>query len=282
MFTLSTAIRKALGRKESELPSSNASRSTSLIVICTIFFSVFVGQQVFATQVRSVTVFAAASLKTALDSAAADWTGQTSIQTRIVYGASSILARQIEQGAPADVFLSANIGWIEYLIGRNIIDPASRIDLFGNSLVLIAPASRPVAFSFKNGADLPLVLGGGRLAMANTSAVPAGLYGKQSLVRIGIWEMIRSKLAETQDVRGALSLVARGEAPLGIVYATDASAEPKVRIVATLPDETHDAIVYPAGLVGLIARSEAAAFLKFLASDAGAAHFISQGFVRLR
>jgi len=235
---------------------------------------------------ETVTVFAAASLKTALDAAARAWSGTTGNRARIAYAASSALARQIEHGAPADVYLSANTRWMDYLAAKGLIAPASRGDLFGNRLVLVAPKASPVALPLSAatglaGSELADALGGGRLAVANTLAVPAGLYAKQALTALGLWRQVQPHLAEAQHVRAALALVARGEAPLGIVYATDARAEPSVRIVATFPAESHEPIVYPAALVQPADKPEAAAFLAFLGSDSGARYFIDQGFVRL-
>jgi molybdate transport system substrate-binding protein len=270
MLTLSPRRRK---------PVRSRRRFLAIAVAATVLSSLAPG---IAAAPETVTVFAAASLKTALDAAAAAWEQTTGHRTRIAYGASSAMARQIEQGAPAEIFLSANSQWMDYLAGKGLIEPDSRQQVFGNSLVLIAPRQSPVTIDLAANADLVTALHGGRLTVANTIAVPAGQYAKQALMALGLWEQARPHLAETQDVRGALALVARGEAPLGIVYATDANAEPAVRVVAMFPDTSHAPIVYPAALVRPIANPTAAAFLAFLASEAGAKHFLAQGFVRLR
>jgi molybdate transport system substrate-binding protein len=229
-----------------------------------------------------LTVFAAASLKTALDGAAASWMEKTGGRMRIAYAATSALARQIEHGAPADVFLSANTEWMDYLAERDLIDASSRVELFTNNLVLIAPKTSTVSLTLSSEANIFSALNGGRLAVANTLAVPAGIYAKQALTAVGLWREVRSQLVETSNVRLALSLVARGEAPLGVVYATDANAEPNVRVVATFAKGSHDPIVYMAALISSSGRPEARNFLTFLTTDAGAAHFLGQGFVRLR
>ncbi len=235
-----------------------------------------------AAAADGVTVFAAASLKTALDAAAEAWSAATGHRTRIAYAASSALARQIEHGAPVDIYLSANVRWMDYLDEKGLIEPTSRRALFGNSLVLIAPTTSRVALTISPSANLAAALGDGRLALAHTTAVPAGLYARQALTHLGLWRQVRTRLAEAQNVRAALALVARGEAPLGIVYATDANAEPAVRVVDTFPAASHDPIVYPAALVRGGRREPAAEFLDFLTSEAGAQHFLAQGFVQLR
>jgi len=208
----------------------------------------------------TVLVFAAASLKTALDGAAAAWNRDTGKTVKIAYGGSSALARHIQQGAPADVFLSANTLWMDFLVERDLIDATTRIDLFGNRLVLIAPQNSPTVIEIRPGFDLAGALGGGRLAMANANAVPAGIYGKSALIALGVWEQVRNRTAEAQDVRAALILVSHGEAPLGIAYSTDAAADPGVRVVATFPEDTHAPIVYPAALIADGANPAAASF----------------------
>ena len=250
--------------------------------VCTALLGAATFATPAAAEPEPVTVFAAASLKTALDAASAAWTEATGNRARIAYAASSALARQIEHGAPTDVYLSANVRWMDYLQEKGLIETTSRRDLFGNSLVLIAPKTSPVTLSLSPATDLAGALGGGRLAVANTAAVPAGLYAKQALTSLNLWSQVQPHLAEAQHVRAALALVARAEAPLGVVYATDANAEPGVRVVATFSADSHSPIIYPAALVRPTDRPEAAAFLAFLASDAGAEHFLAQGFVRLR
>ena len=189
-------------------------------------------------------VFAAASLKNALDAVAAGWAEESGNTATISYAASSALAKQIEEGAPADVFFSADLAWMDYLEERDLIDPATRTSLLGNRIVLVGgPDAAPIDIA--PGFDLAGALGGGKLAMANVDSVPAGKYGKAALESLGVWESVAGDVAQADNVRAALSLVALGEAPLGIVYATDANAEDNVTVVGTFPDDTHPPIVYP-------------------------------------
>ncbi|TMH29968.1 MAG: molybdate ABC transporter substrate-binding protein, partial [Betaproteobacteria bacterium] len=181
----------------------------------------------------------------------------------VVYAGSNALAKQIEAGAPADVFISADVDWMDYLEARKLLAPASRIDLVGNRLVLIAPANNDSALTIAPGFALSPALGAGKLAMANPDSVPAGKYAKAALEALGVWPSVQKQVARTEHVRASLALVARGEAALGIVYATDALAEPKVRVVGTFPAGTHPAIVYPAAV---IATSRARAQARALAT----------------
>ena len=226
---------------------------------------------------RPVLVFAAASLKTALDAIAAKWRHETGKQVTISYAASSTLAKQIENGAPADLFISADRDWMDYLQQRQLIDPQTRVDLLGNSLVLIAPADSASRMTIAPGFPLAARLGGGRLAMADPAAVPAGRYGKAALTALGVWPEIAFRIAAAENVRAALLLVARGEAPLGIVYRTDATAEPAVRIVGTFPSDLHPPIVYPMALTSF-AGADASAFAADLRGPAARALFDAQGF----
>lgn len=226
---------------------------------------------------QEVVVFAAASLKNALDAAVAEWEEHGG-EAVISYAGSSALARQIEQGAPADIFISANPGWMDYLQERDLIDPATRSVLLGNRLVLIAPSESDATLEIAPGFDLAGALGGGYLAMANTDAVPAGIYGRTALTSLGVWEAVRGQVAQAQDVRAALTLVSRGETPFGVVYRTDAAADANVRIVDTFPEETHDPIIYPMALT-VDAESEASSLLlEFLRSEAAAPFFEAEGF----
>ena len=231
-------------------------------------------------QAPDVTVFAAASLKNALDAIADAFRKETGKRVAISYAASSALARQIEQGAPADVFISADLDWMDYLQGRDLIKPESRRNLVGNRIALVAPASRGDAIDLKPGA-LAAALGDGRLAMATVAAVPAGKYGKAALEHLGLWNEVARRLAETENVRAALTFVARGEAPLGIVYDSDARAEPGVKVVARFPETSHPPIVYPAALIRASARPEAARFLQALRMPASAAILAREGFIPL-
>ena len=228
-------------------------------------------------QTPDVTVFAAASLKNALDRIAADFQTATGKRLAVSYGASSALARQIEQGAPADVFLSADLDWMDYLENRRLLRAGTRRSLLGNRIVLVAPAASGRDLELKPGA-LAAALGDGRLATAVVASVPAGRYGKAALEHLGLWGEVAGRLAEAENVRAALLFVARGEAPLGIVYETDARAEPDVRIVARFPETSHPPIVYPAALVGTSKSPEAVPFLEALRSPASAAIFAREGF----
>ncbi|WP_454260774.1 molybdate ABC transporter substrate-binding protein [Pseudoxanthomonas mexicana] len=225
-----------------------------------------------------LTVFAAASLKEALDEAAAAYRKQTGVPVRVSYAASSALARQIEQGAPADVFFSADLEWMDYLQQRNRLDVATRRSLLGNRLVLIAPRASKARVDLKRPATLLAALGDGRLAVGQTRTVPAGKYAKASLESLSLWNGVRPRLAESESVRAALMLVARGETPLGIVYASDAKAEPGVRVVATFPEDSHPPIVYPVAALRGARAAQATRFVQWLASPAADALFTKRGF----
>ena len=225
-----------------------------------------------------LTVFAAASLKEALDDAAAAYRQQTGVPVRVSYAASSALARQIEQGAPADVFFSADLEWMDYLQQRNRLDVATRRSLLGNRLVLIAPRASKAQVDLRRPATLLAALGDGRLAVGQTRTVPAGKYAKASLESLSLWNGVRPRLAESESVRAALMLVARGETPLGIVYASDAKAEPGVRVVATFPEDSHPPIVYPVAALRGARAAQAARFVQWLASPAADALFTKRGF----
>lgn len=227
----------------------------------------------------ALTVFAAASLKESLDEAAAAYRRQTGQPVRASYAASSALARQIEQGAPADLFFSADLDWMDYLQQRRLLVEASRRDVLGNTLVLIAPrdsAARPLALA--PGTDLRPLLGEGRLALALTASVPAGKYARAAFERLGMWPQLQSRVAEGENVRAALMLVARGEAPLGVVYGSDARAEPRVRVLATFPADTHAPIVYPVAVVKASRHPGAAGFAHWLRGPQAAAIFRRHGF----
>jgi molybdate transport system substrate-binding protein len=236
-----------------------------------------------AAQAQSeVVVFAAASLKNALDEIAAAWATDTGKPApKISYAASSALAKQIEQAAPADLFISADLDWMDYLAGKTLIKADTRFNLLGNKIVLIAPKDSKLATVSLKGPDLAKALAGGRLSMANVDAVPVGKYGKAALEKLGAWNDVKDHLAQAENVRAALLLVARGEAPLGIVYSTDAAAEPKVRIVASFPEDSHPPIIYPAALTKDSKNADAKAFLDFLRSAKARATFEKQGFTVL-
>lgn len=225
-----------------------------------------------------VTVFAAASLKTALDQVSAQWTAETRNKAVISYAASSALAKQIEQGAPADIFFSADLDWMDYLGQNNLIEKDSVTRLLGNDIVLIAPADSTVKAEIAPGFDLAGLLGDGRLAIGDVKSVPAGKYGKAALKSLGVWASVESKLAQAENVRAALKLVATGEAPLGIVYLTDAKAEPTLKVVGVFPSSSHPPIIYPVARVAGAANDEATAFLSYLKSPAAQDMFKAQGF----
>ncbi|MCD9007751.1 molybdate ABC transporter substrate-binding protein [Luteimonas sp. XNQY3] len=228
-----------------------------------------------------ITVFAAASLKESMDAAAARYQRDTGQPVRVSYAASSALARQIEQRAPADVFVSADLEWMDWLQERKLIDAGSRRVLLGNTLVLVAPAnSAAQPLELARGTDLLTLLGArGRLSLALTASVPAGKYAKAAFESFGSWDALRPRVAESDSVRSALTLVARGEAPLGVVYGSDAQAEPRVRVLATFPADSHPPIVYPVARVGASRQPrQADAFVRWLDGEAASAIFRQHGF----
>ncbi len=223
-------------------------------------------------------IFAAASLKDALDEATAAWTVASGIPTLNTYAATSTLARQIEQGAPADVFFSANQLWMDYVGERGLIRPDSRRDLLRNQLVLVAPLASTLQLRIAAGFDLKGALGGGRLALCNP-AVPAGSYGRHALQSLGVWDAVQTHTVLAENVRAALRLVSRGEMPLGIVYASDAVADPQVRVLDVFPQDSHEPIVYPAAVIAKSDNAQAAALLRFLEADTAQKIFMRWGFV---
>lgn len=221
-------------------------------------------------------VFAAASLKGSLDDVAGAYEAKTRKKVRVSYGASSFLARQIEAGAPAQLFISADTEWVDYLEKR-ALTRAPRVDLLANDLVLIAPASSAVKLRVAPAFPLAAALGSGRLALADPASVPAGKYARASLTLLGVWSQVVAKLAPAENVRAALAMVAREEAPLGIVYRTDAIADYRVRIVDVFPPGSHPPIVYPlAGVKGI--GEEARQFAAFAASPEARAIWAQHGF----
>jgi molybdate transport system substrate-binding protein len=232
-------------------------------------------------QGKDVLVFAAASLKNALDEVAAQWQRASGKQVKISYAASNTLIKQIEQGAPADMFISADLDWMDYAAQKRLIKPDTRSSLLGNRLVLVAPKDASLSVDIKPGVDLAALLKGGRLAMANVDAVPAGKYGKAALEKLGAWDGVKGKIAQAESVRAALVLVSRGEAPLGIVYQTDAAADPSVKIAGTFPESTHPPIIYPIALTRESSNPDGAAFLSYIKSPAARPAFEKQGFTIL-
>lgn len=232
---------------------------------------------------QTVTIFAAASLKNALDEAAAAFTAKTGVEARLSYAASLPLAKQIEAGAPADLFISADAASMNYLSERKLIAPASRADFLGNRLVVVAPKDSPLQNLALTKLAFDAALGEtGRIAMGEPASVPAGKYAKAAFEKLGFWATLQSRAAFADNVRSAMVFVARGEAPLGVVYATDAGAEPKVKIVATFPKELHPPIVYPIALTVGATGEAPRRFLEFLESKEGTAAFVKQGFAPLR
>lgn len=230
-------------------------------------------------QAADVLVFAAASLKPALDPILASPAVAALGDVKASYAASSQLARQIEAGAPATVFISADEDWMDYLAERRLLAPGTRSDLLGNALVLIAPKGSDVRLELAPGVDLAAALGkDGRLALAEPNSVPAGKYAKESLTKLGAWDGVAAHIVAADNVRAALNFVARGEAPLGVVYRSDAASEPAVRIVATFPDGSHAPIVYPVALVAGHDSAAARRLLDALHAPAQQAIFRAHGF----
>jgi len=243
--------------------------------------AVFSGSSPGVPQERNITVFAAASLQTALEAIVAAWRTEMSAEAVVSYAASSALARQIEQGAPADLFISADLDWMAYLDDRGLIEIDGQTALLGNRIVLVAAAGTIGPVEITPALDLAAMLRGGRLAIADTEAVPAGRYARAALETLGLWDGIVDRLAPAENVRAALTLVSRGEAPLGIVYATDDAADATVEAIGAFPAETHPPIIYPAAVLAGSANSPAAAFLEYLRSPSAVCIFQMQGFTVL-
>lgn len=226
-------------------------------------------------------VFAASSLTDVLNELGALYTKESGQTVKFSYAASSVLARQIESGAKADAFLSADREWMDYLDTRNLIDKSTRRNLLGNELVLIAPADGTVKVKIAKGFPLAKIMGDGRLATGDPDSVPVGRYAKAALTSLGVWDSVADRLVRAENVRAALGFVARGEAMFGIVYETDARVEKKVRIVDTFPPSSHQPIVYP---VATAAKPQDGAreFVEFLASKQAAPVFEKYGFTVLR
>lgn len=228
-----------------------------------------------------VTVFAAASLKESAEKAAAAWRATGGADVTFSFAGSSALAKQIEEGAPADVFISADLKWMDHLDKAGMVKADTRINLLGNRIVLVAPKASAAATTIAPGFPLATLLGDGRLAMANVDAVPAGTYGKAALEKLGVWESVRDKVAQAENVRAALLLVSHGEAPLGIVYETDAKVDSSVKILDRFPEASHPAIVYPAALTTDSKNPRAADFLAYLQGADAHAIFTAAGFTVL-
>jgi molybdate transport system substrate-binding protein len=247
----------------------------SLAVLCGEAFSPVLAQD------NSLTVFAAASMKNALDDIDAAYTARTGIKVVASYAASSALAKQIEQGAPADIFVSADTDWMDYASRKKTIQESTRVNLLGNSIVLIAPKDSMIDHvAIEPGFDLAKLAGSGKIATGDVKAVPVGKYAKAALEKLRAWQAAEPKFAMAESVRAALTLVARGEATLGIVYATDARVEPGVKIVGSFPADSHPAIIYPVAAT-TTAKAEAGDYLAFLRSSAAKTIFEKYGFTFL-
>jgi molybdate transport system substrate-binding protein len=224
-------------------------------------------------------VFAAASMKTALDAVAAAWKANSGKTASIVYASSAVLAKQIEQGAPADIFISADLQWMDYLEKAKLIRAGTRRNLLGNQLVLVEPSSDADSkLKIAQGFDLAGAAGDGKIAVCAIDSCPGGIYAKEALEKLGVFDSVEAKLAQADNIRSALNFVARGEARFGIVYKTDANAEPKVKLIGTFPASSHGPIVYPVALVATSKNPDAASFLAYLSSQAATKIFIGQGF----
>lgn len=241
--------------------------------------AIFLPQTANAQDRPPLLAFAAASLTNALDEVNDAWTKQSGVPVRASYAASSALAKQIEEGAPADLFLSADVEWMDYVEQKKLIRAGTRQSLLGNSLVIVAAKdSRIGNLKIDEKLDLAKLLGDGRLSVAGIEAVPAGRYAKAALTKLGLWAPVEKRLAEAENVRAALVLVSRGEAPLGIVYSTDAAADQGVKIVGTFPAGSHPAIIYPAAVTEISKNPGADAYRKYLSSAGARKIFEKHGF----
>jgi molybdate transport system substrate-binding protein len=231
---------------------------------------------------EKVTVFAAASMKNALDAANKAWSDEAGKEVTASYAASSALAKQIEAGAPADVFISADLDWMKYVSDKKLVKEDTKSNWLGNRIVLVAPKDNAKPVEIKAGFDLAGLLNGGKLAMGAPDSVPAGKYGKAALEKLGTWSSVEKSVAGAESVRAALALVSRGEAPYGIVYATDAAADPGVAVVGTFPEDTHPPIIYPIAILSESKSSDASAYVDYLKSAKAAPFFEKQGFTVLK
>jgi molybdate transport system substrate-binding protein len=251
-------------------------------VLAAAVFVVVTGAINPATAQEKVTVFAAASMKNALDAANKAWTGEAGKEVTASYAASSALAKQIEAGAPADVFISADLDWMKYVSDKKLVKEDTKSNWLGNRIVLVAEKANAKPVEIKAGFDLAGLLNGGKLAMGAPDSVPAGKYGKAALEKLGTWASVEKSVAGAESVRAALALVSRGEAPYGIVYATDAAADPGVAVVGTFPEDTHPPIIYPIAILSDSKSADAGAYVDYLKSAKAAPFFESQGFTVLK
>lgn len=249
-----------------------------LALLAMVLATLFAPSAFAAGQKQAPVVLAAASLQESMNAAADAWSRKGHPRPRISFAGSSALARQIEAGAPADLFISADEAWMDALDGRKLLRPRTRVSFLRNTLVLIAPRGSAARLPIRPGMPLAQALGGGRLAMADPVGVPAGIYARQALTRLRVWNTVQAKLAPAENVRAALALVSRGAAPLGVVYGTDARADPSVRVVGIFPPANHDPISYPVALLAASRNPEAEGFRQFLISGEGKALFHRFGF----
>lgn len=252
------------------------------IVLALVFGAAPAGAEMGAAAAPAVTVFAAASLKNALDAVSADFQKETGVELKVSYAGSMALAKQIEAGAPADVFFSADVASMDYLGQKNLIQPATRADLLGNTLVVVAPKSSRLEKLPFSAQAFVAAIGAGKIATGDVASVPVGKYAKAALERLGLWAVTEPNFAFTDNVRAALMFVARDEAPLGVVYLTDARSEPNVKIVATFPAGSHPPIVYPIALTAAAKGEGPAKLLEFLKGQLAKTLFQEQGFAVLQ
>jgi molybdate transport system substrate-binding protein len=231
-----------------------------------------------ASAADKVLVFAAASMKNALDNIDAEWTKQTGKEVTVSYAASGALAKQLENGAPADVFISADTDWMDYVAKKKLIKDDTRVNLLGNQIVLVAAKDKAKPVEIKEGMDLATLIGDGRLAMGEPKTVPAGKYGQAALEKLGVWSSVQGKVAGAESVRAALALVSRGEAPYGIVYQTDVSSDPGVAVVGTFPESSHPPIIYPIAITADSKNPDTQAYFDFLKSAKAVPLFEHEGF----
>ena len=251
-------------------------RATSFLLVLLALFS---AGRAFACE--PVSIYAAASTTDAVNDIASAFKKETGCHVTTVFAGSSTLAKQIEAGAPASLFLSANESWMDELERKGLVAPDTRSDLLANDLVLVVPKGEPLDFKFGHGANLAAALEGGRLALANPDGVPAGIYAKQALTKMDLWNGVKESIVAAEDVRAALAWVARGEARAGIVYRTDARISPDVEIAAAVPGDSHDPVNYPLSLVAGQESETARDFLAYLKGPAGARVFAEHGFTPL-
>jgi molybdate transport system substrate-binding protein len=252
----------------------------SLMILAAAVFALGVASLtgVARAQPHPLTVYAAASLQNVMKEIGATYTKATGTPVSFSFAGSSTLARQIVEGAPVDLFISADPQWMDYVQSKGLVEGASRVDLLTNHLALIAPKPSTVTLKIAPGFPIAKALGDGRLAMADPDAVPAGLYGKAALIKLGVWPQVEARVAKGDSVRAALVFVAKGEAPLGVVYDTDAKIDPDVRIVDLFPDDTHPPILYPAAVIVSPQSPAARTFLTYLQSPSARQVFTRYGF----